>query len=71
LTRLAGLLLPHAQDYDSILVLNQGTVIEAGSPATLLDNPDGALSSLVDGTGAASAAHLRSVAYAAVGRQGP
>ena len=71
MTRLAGLLLPHAQDCDSILVLNQGTVIEAGSPATLLDNPDGALSSLVDGTGEASAAHLRSVAYAAVGGQGP
>jgi hypothetical protein len=33
-------------DYDTILVLDQVTVIEAGAPATLLVNPDGALSSL-------------------------
>lgn len=59
---------PGVQDYDSILVLGQGTVVEAGSPADLLDDPDGALSSMVEGTGAASAAHLRTVAYAAAGR---
>ena len=58
-------------DYDSILVLDKGHVIEAGNPASLLDNPDGPLSLLVDGTGAASAAHLRTVAYASVGRTGP
>jgi ABC-type multidrug transport system fused ATPase/permease subunit len=58
-------------DYDTILVLDQGTVLEAGAPTTLLDNPDGALSSLVDGTGATSAAHLRQQAYASVGRQAP
>ena len=58
-------------DYDQILVLGDGNVIEEGNPATLLDNPDGSLSSLVDGTGAASAAHLRSVAYASVGRSYP
>ena len=58
-------------DYDSILVLDKGHVIEAGNPASLLDNPDGPLSLLVDGTGAASAAHLRAVAYASVGRTGP
>ena len=58
-------------DYDSILVLDKGHVIEAGNPASLLDNPDGRLSLLVDGTGAASAAHLRTVAYASVGRTGP
>ena len=34
----------------------------------LLDDPNGALSSLVDGTGAASAAHLRQQAYLSVGR---
>lgn len=55
-------------DYDKIIVLDKGTVLEADTPAVLLDNPHGAFSSLVDGTGAASAKHLRQLANVAAGR---
>eukprot|EP01048_Picozoa_sp_COSAG05_P028266 COSAG05_NODE_8682_length_681_cov_0.798969_1_plen_40_part_01 len=40
-------------------MLDKGNVIEFGSPASLLNDPTGALFSLVDGTGAVSPAHLR------------
>ena len=55
-------------DYDKIIVLDKGTVLEADQPAVLLDNPAGAFTSLVEGTGAASAKHLRQLANAAAGR---
>jgi ATP-binding cassette subfamily C (CFTR/MRP) protein 1 len=55
-------------DYDVIIVLDKGTVLEADQPAVLLDNPSSSFTSLVEGTGAASASHLKSLAYAAAGR---
>jgi ABC-type transport system involved in cytochrome bd biosynthesis fused ATPase/permease subunit len=51
-------------DYDTILVLDQGTIAERGHPALLL-REHGALSALVDQAGSSMAAHLRGVAEAA------
>lgn len=53
---------------DKIVVLDKGSVLEAGQPAVLLDNPAGSFTSLVEGTGAASAKHLKSLAFVAAGR---
>lgn len=49
-------------DFDRILVMDDGRVAEFGVPHLLLQDPASALSSLVDATGPASAAHLRSIA---------
>mmetsp|Transcript_35290 Transcript_35290/g.54196 ORF Transcript_35290/g.54196 Transcript_35290/m.54196 type:complete len:188 (-) Transcript_35290:873-1436(-) len=38
-------------DYDRILVLGEGRVLEYGSPAELLENPNGHFSSMVHDTG--------------------
>jgi ABC-type multidrug transport system fused ATPase/permease subunit len=52
-------------DYDKILVVASGAAAECDSPATLLEQPQGALTALVAALGPAAAAHLRSVAAAA------
>jgi ABC-type multidrug transport system fused ATPase/permease subunit len=49
-------------DYDVILVMKNGKAEEFGSPADLLQNPSGALSELVESTGAESARALRIMA---------
>ena len=53
------------QDYDKVLLLDQGTILETGHPAELLREPDSALSALVDQSGVSMAAHLRATAEAA------
>jgi len=50
-------------DYDRVVVMSFGRVIEFDTPATLLRNPQSMLSSMVDETGAAQAALLRSIAF--------
>ncbi|KAF9094978.1 hypothetical protein BGX27_001331, partial [Mortierella sp. AM989] len=52
-------------DYSRILVLDHGEVKEFDTPANLLSRPDSVFSSMVDETGAANAALLRSLASAA------
>ncbi|KAI9338538.1 P-loop containing nucleoside triphosphate hydrolase protein [Obelidium mucronatum] len=52
-------------DYDKILVLDQGRLVEFDSPNALLNRPDSAFSSLVDETGEANAKLLRSLAETA------
>lgn len=42
--------------------MEKGEVGEYDTPASLANKPGGMLSSLIDGTGAASAAHLRRIA---------
>ena len=54
-----------AQDYDKIVLLDQGTIQETGHPAELLRDPNGSLSALVDQSGPSVAAHLRAAAEAA------
>ncbi|KAI8865425.1 hypothetical protein GQ42DRAFT_151769 [Ramicandelaber brevisporus] len=49
-------------DYDRILVLENGMLKEFDSPGKLLDDPASEFSRLVDETGPANAAYLRSVA---------
>ncbi|KAJ3272247.1 hypothetical protein HDU76_010945, partial [Blyttiomyces sp. JEL0837] len=49
-------------DYDKILVLDHGRIVEYDSPATLLANADSAFSSFVDETGPTNAALLRKLA---------
>ena len=49
-------------DYDKILVLDKGKVMEFDEPHMLLSNPSSHLSSMVDETGAKNAALLRSMA---------
>lgn len=51
-------------DYDVILVMDEGRAKEFGSPMELLENVDGAFSSLVDSTGKESARLLRNLALA-------
>jgi len=50
-------------DYDRVVVMSFGKVIEFDTPANLLRNPQSMLSSMVDETGAAQASLLRSIAY--------
>ena len=52
-------------DYDKIAVLDSGRLVEYGAPATLLRDPSGRLSALVEQTGPTMAAHLRQAAVAA------
>ncbi|KAG0329331.1 hypothetical protein BG000_000100 [Podila horticola] len=52
-------------DYSRVLVLDHGEIREFDTPANLLRNPDSVFSSMVDETGAANAALLRSLANAA------
>jgi ATP-binding cassette subfamily C (CFTR/MRP) protein 1 len=49
-------------DFDRILVMDNGSVAEFGVPHELLQSSSSALLSLVEATGPASAAHLKSVA---------
>lgn len=46
-------------DYDQVVVMEQGEVVEVGAPGALLDNATGAFSAMVDSTGPASAGWLR------------
>ena len=50
-------------DCDMVLVMDHGQAAEWGSPASLLDNPEGVFSSMVKDTGHAAEQFLRSVAY--------
>jgi len=50
-------------DSDRILVMDAGKVIEFDTPATLLSNPVGSFTSLVDQTGPESATSLRRIAF--------
>ncbi|KAJ3317920.1 hypothetical protein HDU76_001009 [Blyttiomyces sp. JEL0837] len=49
-------------DYDKILVLDHGRIVEYDSPATLLERADSAFGSFVDETGPTNAALLRKLA---------
>jgi ABC-type multidrug transport system fused ATPase/permease subunit len=49
-------------DYDRIVVMSAGEVVEYDTPANLLKNPDGVFTSMVNATGEASAAHLKKIA---------
>jgi ABC-type multidrug transport system fused ATPase/permease subunit len=49
-------------DYDKILVLERGRVVEFDEPHTLLSDPKSHLSSMVDETGSKNALLLRSIA---------
>jgi ATP-binding cassette, subfamily C (CFTR/MRP), member 1 len=49
-------------DYDRVLVMKDGRVCEFATPHQLLQDPDGAFTSLVEETGPANAALLRSMA---------
>jgi len=46
-------------DYDSVAVLSGGVIAEHGTPHALLQRPSGLFTTLVDATGAESAAELR------------
>ena len=52
-------------DYDKIVLLDQGEILETGHPAELLRLPNGSLSALVDQSGPSMAAHLRATAEGA------
>ncbi|KAF9921984.1 hypothetical protein FBU30_007941 [Linnemannia zychae] len=52
-------------DYSRVLVLDHGEIKEFDTPANLLSNPNSVFSSMVDETGPANAALLRSLANAA------
>ncbi|KAJ3238679.1 Multidrug resistance-associated protein 1 [Chytriomyces hyalinus] len=49
-------------DFDRILVLDAGSLVEFDTPAALLKRPDGVFKSLVDATGAANAAIVADIA---------
>ncbi len=51
-------------DYDRVLVMDAGVAREFDRPAVLLSDASSLLSSLVDETGPAQAAHLRTLAVA-------
>ena len=55
-------------DFDKKLVHDKGKVSEFDAPATLLENSSGALSALVDDTGASTAGDLRRRASEKAGR---
>ena len=46
-------------DFDRIVVMGSGRVLEAGKPARLLANAEGPLSEMVSSLGGAAAAELR------------
>ena len=46
-------------DYDAVLVLSKGTLVEHGPPADLLDKPDGALAGMAKALGEEGEAALR------------
>ncbi|KAJ3144839.1 hypothetical protein HDU89_007726 [Geranomyces variabilis] len=48
-------------DYDRVLVLQAGRVVEFDTPRNLLANPDGVFSAMIEQTGAANAELLRSM----------
>lgn len=52
-------------DYDAIVVLDKGQMVEHGSPAALLSSPRGHFARLVEDTGAGHAEHLRELAQKA------
>ncbi|KAF8927650.1 P-loop containing nucleoside triphosphate hydrolase protein [Dissophora ornata] len=52
-------------DYSRVLVLDQGEIKEFDTPANLLSRPDSVFTSMVDETGPANAALLRSLAFGA------
>jgi ABC-type multidrug transport system fused ATPase/permease subunit len=56
-------------DYDKVLVMDAGRVAEFGSPAELLDNPNGIFYSMVEQTGPATARHLHQLARGAAAAQ--
>lgn len=56
-------------DYDRIMVMDAGSVVEFDVPSVLMRNPKGALTAFVAQTGPATAAYLRSVADAAYRRK--
>merc|ERR1711991_1195955 len=49
-------------DFDSIMVVDAGELVEYGSPSELLADPDSVFSSLVDATGRRESAKLRAAA---------
>jgi len=49
-------------DYDTIIVFDNGKIVEAGSPKTLLENANGVFTSLVDDTGKQNADLLKKLA---------
>jgi ATP-binding cassette, subfamily C (CFTR/MRP), member 1 len=49
-------------DSDRVMVMDKGKVVEFDAPNTLLANPDGVFTSMVDATGSATSKHLRAVA---------
>ena len=50
-------------DYDKVLVLDRGRVVEYGAPYDLLQNRDGVFSQMVDQTGSTNATLLRQLAF--------
>ncbi|KAI8925342.1 P-loop containing nucleoside triphosphate hydrolase protein [Entophlyctis helioformis] len=58
-------------DYDRILVLGEGRVLEYDSPARLLGDPQGQFSQMVAETGASNAAMIRAIATETAARASP
>jgi len=56
-------------DYDRVLVMSFGKVVEFDSPARLLRDPKSMFSAMVDETGPANAQLLREIAYRAAAAQ--
>ncbi|KAJ3381839.1 hypothetical protein HDU84_004782 [Entophlyctis sp. JEL0112] len=56
-------------DYDKIIVLDHGRVVEFGAPHALLGRADSAFSALVDETGPANAKMLRAIADSKAAQQ--
>ena len=49
-------------DYDVVIVMDKGKVVEIGSPSDLLEDANGMFTALVNANGAESAAELRLLA---------
>lgn len=49
-------------DFDRVLVLDQGELVEFDTPHALLSNPQSLFSQLADATGVSNAALIRSIA---------
>jgi hypothetical protein len=52
-------------DYDRIMVMSVGEMVEYDTPFNLLENGDSALSALAASTGEANCAHLKELAKTA------